>query len=567
MLREISIRNLAVVEDAVIRFDGGLNALTGSTGAGKSIILAAVDLLSGGRARRSLIRAGADAIVVEGVFAVPRGVPLRDRLGMEDDDETISLRREVTTAGRSRIWVNGILSTNAHAAGIVGSLLELHGQRRQQELLDPSTHIAYLDARSDYGDLLSQVRGLSAEFHEARSALRDLEREAEAHRSQEDFLRFQLTELDGLGIEEDTARSLEGRIAILANRHRYIEILGRAATLLEGEEGSIIGGLDALEDLLGELAALDARWTEGKEEVAAARIAMREIGRAVERAGGDAEEEPEDLEALQGRLASIQRVERKHGLDCAGLVAKRDELRRILSALDDGSMALEAAERRVGEAARRLEPRLDELSAARKRAAKELDREVTRGLVSLGMKGALFKTEISQLENSAFHGPPYDIHLSPDGRDRVEFLIRTNVGEDVHPLAEVASGGELSRVTLVLKSLQAETRAIPTLVFDEIDAGLGADLGGVVAGRMRELAGRYQIVVITHLPQVAALASRHVRIEKRVREGRTIAIASALEREERIGEIARMLGGPGELRERLAAEMLEETIRARSSAG
>lgn len=567
MLEELSIRNMAVVEDVNIRFGDGLNVLTGSTGAGKSIILAAVDLLSGARARRSLVRGGADVLRIEGIFSIPRGAPARERLGMDGGEESLSIRREVRAGGRSRIWINGILSTNANAADIIGSLVELHGQRRQQELLDQSTHIACLDGRGEYDELLRRVRLLVGRFEEARSRLRRLERDAEEHRSREDFMRFQLEEIEQLDLETGTAADLEGRIAILSNRHRYLELLGRVEALLEGSNGSILDLLGEVESALREIGELDGGWREETAEMANARITLREIARDVGRAAGDAEESNDDLEELQGRLAAIQRLERKHGLDCAGLVEKREELRRILGDIDGGSVSIEEARREVRLAVERLGPLLDELTGRRKETARTLDRAVTAELVELGMKGARFRTSIEPLENSALHGSPHDIHLTAEGRDRVEFLIRTNVGEEMHPLAEIASGGELSRVTLVLKSLQAAKRSIPTLVFDEIDSGLGADLGRVVAGRLRELARRYQVVVITHLPQVAASASRHVKIEKRVHEGRTRTTAVPLDARDRVGEIARMLGGPGELRERLAAEMLEETTRARSSAG
>ena len=559
MLLELRIRNLAVVEDAVIRFGPGLNAMTGSTGAGKSIVLAAVELLSGARARRSLIRAGAESLVVEGAFSIEPGARIREALGMAPDEREVSIRRELGSDGRNRIWINGMSATVGAAQEAAGALIELHGQHRQQEFLDPASHILYLDARGDYGDLLDACMRAIDRYVDLSRRLAALAAAAERTRSQEEFLRFQLRELEALRLEPGLDRGLDSRIGRITHRQRFVGALDEALELLEGEGASAIDRISRAARAVETLASVDPAWREAAAELAAARVSVQDVARRIARERSGAEEGEEDLEALQERLAAIQRAMRKYGLPLAGLIERRDEIAANLLSLEGGAGEIEETRRAREEAKGDLLPMLAELGRRRASAAKALDRLVTAELAKLGMGGAIFETRVAPLENNAFQDDGLEIHLSPRGGDSVEFMIRTNVGERIHPLADVVSGGELSRISLVLKKLQVEDRRIPTLVFDEIDAGLGADLGGVVAERLAELAERYQIICITHLPQAAARAATHIKVVKRVRGGRTIASAAVIDGPDRVAEIARMLGGDGKLRTELAEELLEKS--------
>ncbi|RJR27716.1 MAG: hypothetical protein C4574_05815 [Candidatus Latescibacterota bacterium] len=437
-----------------------------------------------------------------------------------------------------------------------GALIELHGQHRQQEFLDPATHIVHLDSRGGYRDTLEACLRAIERYVELSRRLAALAAEAEQHRAQEEFLRFQLRELETLRLENDLDHDLEARIARITHRQRFVEALEEAIELLEGEGASAIDRLARAARAIDSLASVDPGWKEAAAEIAAARASVQDVSRRLARERGSVEEGGSDLEGLQERLAAVQRAMRKHGLSVTGLMARRDEIAGILRSLDGGSAEIEETRRAREAAERDLRPMLAELSRKREAAAKVLDRLVTAELARLGMAGALFETRVAPLENNAFQDAGVQIHLSPRGGDSVEFMIRTNVGEKMHPLADVVSGGELSRISLVLKKLQVEDRRIPTLIFDEIDAGLGADLGGVVAERLAELAGRYQIICITHLPQAAARAATHIKVSKRVRGGRTIASASPVEGPERVAEISRMLGGDGKLRTELAEELL-----------
>lgn len=557
MLRELRISNLAVVEDAVIPFGEGLNVLSGSTGAGKSIILTAVELLSGSRARRSLIRKGAGSLSVEGIFSIPADSPLRSVLGMEDDESGMSIEREFTASGRSRIRINGSVSSNATAREVTSMIFELHGQHRHQELLDPSRHAGFLDGTGEYGGLVDRCAGHIAEFRRAWKRLGRIVDEENEAREREDFIRFQLRELRSLDLEEGTVESLEKSIRRLDEIGRYRERLAEASACLSESDGSALEMAARAGKAIRYLAEMDERFSGHARRISDLLIQLEEIARDVLRMEGDENLEEAGVEELQSRLASIQSAMRKHHTDERGLIDMRDGLESSLAAIEGSSDARIEAEEALEASKRSLIPLLEELTERRIATARRLDRLVTSELRGLGMKGAEFVTSIERKEIKSFLKFADEIDLDERGWDRVEFMIRTNIGEDMHPLSEVASGGELSRITLVLKKLFVEKRGIPTLIFDEIDTGLGADLGGVVAERLHELSKDYQIICITHLPQVAARAGQHVAVRKEVEGGRTRTKASVLTGEDRKREIGRMLGGEGGLSGRLAEQLLE----------
>lgn len=566
-MKQLKIEHLAVVEDAVIPFGSGLNTLTGSTGAGKSIILTAVELLSGGRGKRSLIRKGAESLTIEGIFTIPEGWAGRERLGLEDADELLSIKREITESGKSRVWINGILSSVTVAREIAHTLFELHGQHRQQELLDPSTHIDYLDAWGGYSDLRNRVEEGVIEFNDLSALLRSLIADDRKHREQEQFLRFQLDELERLELTPGLEDELTARLHMITDRQTFFSNLDMSRACLTEDDEAAVDKVSRAEALLDSLTARAPSWKETVDSLENIRIELNEISRRIGKSIEELDSEPEDVESLESRLAALQRLKRKYSLDVDGLIAKRDELQTVLRSIDDGSGEIRDTREKLDRAERELQPLLEELSRLRRESAESLDREVTGELHKLGMKGALFVTRVASPEKNAFFGKGHDVDLSPRGWDSVEFRIRTNIGEEIHPLSEVASGGELSRITLVLKKLQAEERGIPALIFDEIDSGLGADMGEVVARKLGKLAESYQVICITHLAPVAAEADTHIRVSKRVVDGRTVTRADVLDDGDRIAEISRMLGGKGELRSKLAAELLSRHSGARSSVG
>ncbi|MCK4538527.1 MAG: DNA repair protein RecN, partial [Candidatus Krumholzibacteria bacterium] len=549
-----------------ISFSDGLNVMTGATGAGKSIILTAVDLLSGSRGNKALLRKGAETLVVEGIFSVFPGWSLRAETGMSEDEELLSVRREISSSGKSRIWINGRSATNNLARLLTSSLLELHGQRRRQELLNPSNHLKYLDLAGNYTDLMEKVETLSARFRKSWKRLSELIKEEDRNREQEDYFRFQLTELEALQLEDGLDQHLESKIRKIENIQRFNSSLEKSIQNLMEDDGSVIDRLFSVEKEMDYLGRLDPGFQEISSRLADIRISLQEISRDLEKESAD-EDSPRDLHELQQLLASIQRAQRKYGLDNAGLIQKREELEKVLTSLMEGSSDMMSIRVELDDIKALLIPALEALSRSRNEFAAKLDKAVTAELNELGMEGSVFRTRVDRREIKAFLNDFDELDLSTGGWDDVEFLIRTNVGEEIHPLADVASGGELSRVTLVLKNLLVREKSIPTLVFDEVDSGLGADLGRVIAEKMKELSENFQIICITHLPQVAAAGKQHVLISKEVRNGRTSSSARVLSRDERKTELSRMLGGGSGLSKKLASELLNDGTSARSSAG
>lgn len=557
MLREIRISNLAVVRDTVLRFGSGMNVLTGSTGAGKSIILTAVSLLSGKRAEKSLIRKGEKELFIEGRFRISSDWRYREKLGVDEDENELSIRRKISRSGKSRIWVNGISSTNSVAREITGDLLKLQGQHEQQDLLDKETHIHYLDSQGEYVPLLESCRSKIAEFRGLHEELARLRKEAQENREKKDFIAYQYEELSRLKIKPGLKEELKSRIARKSNYAEFMSALSESKKILDEREGNVIQGLGGVGRNLEKISSFDRRWKEESERIESILLDLNEISNKISGSLEDVPPEDDNLEKLQESLAGIQRAERKYARSCGELIEYRERLGSILRELEEGSDEIIEATEKLEKLKEELIPLLERLSEKRKENAEGIDSLVTSQLREMGIRGAMFQTRVERLEINALSSHSDELDLPSEGWDDVEFMIRTNVGEEMRPLSKIVSGGELSRVSMVLKGILVMKKGIPTLIFDEIDSGLGADTGEKVAAKMKELSQKYQIICITHLAQIAAPAERHFVITKEVVDERTVSSAREVKEHERIGEIARMLGGEKELSFELASTMLD----------
>ncbi|MDZ7859907.1 MAG: DNA repair protein RecN [Candidatus Krumholzibacteriota bacterium] len=566
MINELRIKNLAVVEDTALKLDSGLNVLTGSTGAGKSIILTAVSLLSGERARKSLIRKGTEELLVEGTFKVSDDWPLKGLLGMDKSDYLLQIRRCINKNGRNRIWINGILSTNATAKKITGRLFELHGQHKQQDLLNPDSHINYLDKRGDYEKLLKDCRKKIKEFRSVFNKLIVLKEEKTSDMERKDFLEYQYNELKKLDLRPGLKEKIKKKINRSENIHKFMSSLEKSKNLLDNSDLNVIDNLGKVSRELNSISSIDDKWGKAASSIEGVILELNEITMEIDHSLGDVPLESGDIEKLQEKYALIQSAERKYGKSYNELIKYMENLGKTLKNLKEGSDDIIEARFRLREIRDKLKPLLEKLSVKRKENADILDKEVTRQLRELGIKGALFTTKISKMKIESLIKEDFGLDLPESGWDRVEFMLRTNIGEDIQPLCEIVSGGELSRVTLVLRSLLVKKKSIPTLIFDEIDAGLGADIGNKVSVKMGDLAKSYQIICITHLAQIAAGARQHIVIKKKIINGRTISTACHINGKERVEEIARMLGGKKMLSYELASDLVKKKS-ARSSAG
>jgi DNA repair protein RecN (Recombination protein N) len=535
MLRFLRIKHLAVIDSVEVEFDPGLNVLTGETGAGKSILVEAVGLLLGGRASGDLVRTGEDAAAIEAIF--------------ENGGEELLVRREITAQGRSRAFINGTLATAGALKELSNRLIELHGQHEHQTLLDPSTHLGVLDT---FGRLDALLIPTAAAFDALRASEDELARIRSAARDREsrlDLVTFQLAELDraalkplsagdaGDGGEDIELTSLR---TVLASAERVERLCTESYASLYERDDAILAGLGGVWRRVAELADLDPQFKPYLDTRDGIKSQLEDLAGFLRKYADGIEASPARLQQVEERLALLERLKRKHGPALADVLAKRDALRREVHDLERGDERIGELEADVARARGEFLEAARALGAARRKAAVEFSRGLENVLGELAMDRTKFEVR--------FQGEPRpESEWSGQGIDQAEFFVSPNQGEDLRPLARIVSGGELSRVMLALKTLSAQSRVVrpPGLIFDEVDAGIGGRVADVVGQKLRSLGGTFQVLCITHLPQIAAAADVHFQIEKRVAGGRTKTSVARLDDNGRVEELSRMLGGSG----------------------
>ncbi|WP_145105571.1 DNA repair protein RecN [Cereibacter sediminicola] len=530
MLRSLDIRDMLIIDRLSLAFQPGLNVLTGETGAGKSILLDSLGFVLGWRGRAELVRAGADKGEVTAVFDLPPGHAARavlDEAGIEAEDELI-LRRVNFADGRKTAWVNDRRVSGEVLRGLSDRLVELHGQHDDRGLLNPRGHRQMLDTFA--GLDLSPCRRAWTALGAARRSLLAAEEALAAVRAEEDFLRHAVAELDKLDPQPGEEALLDTRRREMQGAEKIRDDIARAYRALsaEGAESLLVDALRWLE------AASDRAGSRLEAPLASLSRALIELGEAqegVEACLADLDFDPRDLEALEERLFAIRALARKHSVLPDELGTFAEELRARLEALDGGTKRIDGLRRTVQEAEAAWEAEAAALSAARRAAAGRLDAAMAAELAPLKMERAVFETQVTD-------GDP-----GPEGRDAVAFTVATNPGSPAGALNRIASGGELSRFLLALKVCLTGDSPGLTLIFDEIDRGVGGATADAVGRRLKALAQGAQVLVVTHSPQVAALGAHHWRVEKRVAGGMTTSTVTPLVAEGRIEEIARMLAG------------------------
>jgi DNA repair protein RecN (Recombination protein N) len=568
MLRSLRIANFAIIDELALEFAPGFNVLTGETGAGKSIIMQALGLLCGARGSADLIRTGADEAAIDAVLDLSADArTAATELGLTGDDE-LSLRRMIARAGKGRLHLNGSPSTLAVLAQLGLRLLHIYGQHEYALLLHPDTHLDLLD---EFGRLTAPRHEFTAAYRALVVAHRNLTALAQggqAVRAQAELLRFQITELEAAAPEPDEESHLQQEREVL----RHAEQLAQAC---DGGEAALYSGDDAaapvvarIHTQLRDLARIDPRLGEIAALLDTAHTQLDEAALQLRQYANRIHHDPERLAAADERLALLRQLARKHNCRGDELAAQLETLRAELDRVTGAGLDLESAQQAVTVAARAAWRSAAALSAVRRFAGSELEQRMHAELPTLGMEGATFSvqfaTAVTAGEPSASDPfalvAPGDARLSERGGDRVEFHLSANRGEAPRPLAKVASGGELSRIMLALKVLTAGAGEVDTLIFDEVDTGIGGTVADAVGRRLKALACERQILCITHLPQIAVHADHHFAVEKRVRKGRTVTSAKALSPDERIVELSRMLGGAVTSREaeRYARRLVSE---------
>jgi DNA repair protein RecN (Recombination protein N) len=527
MIRYLAIRNLAVIESVSVEFEPGFNVLTGETGAGKSILVEAVGLLLGGRAAQDLIRTGEDLATVEALFETGDGAEL-------------IVRREITAQGRSRAFINGALATAAALKDLSNRLVELHGQHEHQQLLDPVQHLLVLDEFGKLAALRDEVGGAFDRVQAARQQIDRLRMDDRERTARLELVAFQLNELKGAALgaaDEDDTLSAERQI--LRSADRIQRLCQESYFDLYEDERAVVSRLDQVWKRVAELAGFDGRFVPFLEAREGIDAQLKELAFALRDFAAHIDASPNRLQEVEDRLALLERLKRKHGPALADVIARRDALAAEHAALTGGSSSLADLEHQLGQASAEYLAFARDLSARRRSAAERLSRSLERELGELAMERARVEVRMAAV--------PDEHHWSPRGIDLVEFFLSANIGEEPRPLARIVSGGELSRVMLALKTLAVDAGVTAsgqkTLIFDEVDAGIGGRVATVVGQKLASLGERHQVLCITHLPQVAANGRTHYLIQKQARARRTVTSVQQLSRAERVEELARMMGG------------------------
>ena len=547
MLRTVRVRDLALIEELELALEPGLNVITGETGAGKSILLQALDVALGGRPDADLVRTGAEEAAVEVLFAnVPAEV--RERLAgagisTEDPQDELLVRRVIARGGRTRAYVNGALGSLALLRELAPHLLRVYGQDEHQALRRVESHRELLDAVGGLGRTLEEMRARHGRLVAAREAIAAAHADAEAASERAEMLRAQAEELVRAALVPGEEEALGAERARLVHAERLAVLATGAEEGLYSGEGAVIEVLGRALVALREAAGLDASLEPVRALLESSLAELEEAGQSLGRYARELTPDASRLEAVEERLAQLARLKRKFAGTVEDLIRRRDELMAEVDSVAGGGEAMVELEA-AAEAARRAAAEwAGRLSVERRRVARDLCRALVAELEALAFTGARLEVRFAETEDRA---------LGPEGWDEVEFFLSTNPGEEPRSLARVASGGELSRIMLALKTLAAADERGATLIFDEVDAGIGGAVAEVVGRKLRQLGRSRQVLCITHLPLIAAFAEHHVVVTKKVEKERTVSTARPLATSERVAELARMLGG-----ERLTHEVRE----------
>ncbi len=539
MLLELVVENYAVVERLRVPFHAGLNLLTGETGSGKSIVVDALGLLLGARASADMIRTGEARARVGGIFDVREQAALRRILepaGLEIEEGELLVEREILANGKSRAFVGSRPVSAALLRDLAPCLAEIHGQHDQQLLFSADAQREMLDAFAAHRGLLDTIAGVFSQWRSAAAELQELERGEQEKLRLLDLWSFQRKEIEDAALQPDEDASLENERRILQNVQRLEEAAASAYAAVYDGDDAALSRVRSAAKRLDELCKIDPSLGTLREQLLAADLSLQEVAYGLRDYLGRLEANPGRLDEVENRLAAIDRLKRKYGSSIAGTLSFLEDTVRQIDALEHSGERMEELRRARQRLASEYETLAGELRDRRAAAARKLEKRVEAELAQLSMERTVFRVEVSTAAWSAH------------GADRVEFLVSPNLGEEPRPLDKVASGGEISRIALALKTCLAApqrsaTDAVRTLVFDEVDAGVGGSAAEGVGRRLKKLAAANQVLCVTHLPQIAAFADHHYRVEKRESQGRTLAVLSELDAVGRTREIGRMLSG------------------------
>jgi len=545
---------MALIKELNIEFEERLNVLTGETGAGKSIIIEAIDLILGGHTASDLIRDGEDSLIVEGLFLLTfQEKELISNLNLDmaivNEEGDLLIRREVNKKGRNKCWINQKLVNLSLLQDVGNILVDLHGQHNHQSLLDSSGHIDLMDNLG--GDKIIKYRKELSDtyriWRDKKKKLFQLIKDREENLKRIDFLKFQLEEIDEASLVKDEDKVLEEEEMVLRNAEKIIETMEKANFILyEGglEQSSVRDSLSEVSANLGEISSLDRRIEKIRENLKEIGYQFEDIVNEIVKYKDEIELDSKKLKEVERRLNLINSLKSKYGSAIEEILQYRQKIYQELEEIDYSEDKVKKLKEEIDSLENKISVISHHLNVNRRKIAEDLEKKVIRELEDLNMKKCQFEVSINNYEDDSgieIEGKKYKI--GPKGIDDIEFMISPNPGERLRPLARIVSGGEVSRIMLALKSILSEVDQVPTLIFDEIDSGVGARLGEVIAQKLRNLSEKRQVVCVTHLPQIACRAGRHFYIEKYILNNQTGIKLREMRGEERVKEIARMLDG------------------------
>jgi len=552
MLQELRIKDFAIIDELNLGLDPGFLVITGETGAGKSIIVDAVNLLLGEKSDASFVRAGAERSVIEGSFVVPEHIrsdvrKILEREGLDADfADEVTLTREVRATGRSYARINGSLCNLAVYREVGALLVDIHGQSEHLSLLKPSQHLYLLDRFARLEDAREIVRVLVRELEQVRAQINELLTDEAALARRVDMLQYQIQEIEAADPQPEEEEELRQERGRLVNAEKLAELATEALYVLSGDVGELPGAEDLLAQasvLLAKLAQIDSSLEEYAQLAESLSAQSEELARSIHSYREDIEFDPRRLDAIEERLEVLNHLKRKYGGSIETVLEYAQRAQAELDSITHNEEQLEMLRQREEQILRRIGEQASQLSRARHQAAKRLTQGLVSELADLRMEKARFEVHFEQAEDpeGCFVG---DQRLAFDatGIDRLEFYMAANVGEPLRPLAKVASGGETSRIMLALKSVLSHADRVPTLIFDEIDQGIGGRIGAVVGQKLWGLSDHHQVLVVTHLAQLAGFGDTHYKVSKHVQGKRTVTRVERLDDHGRVDELAEMLG-------------------------
>lgn len=561
MLCQLSIKNIALIDNLTIEFTEGMNVLTGETGAGKSIVIDSMNLALGERADRDLIRAGQERASVEALFDItscPALFPILEESGIETDGGQLIVSRVLTTAGRNIVRINGVLTPLSLLRQITSALVDVHGQHEHQYLMDEGRHLGFLDsyAHNEISPAARRVEELYRQMHSLKLRLRGINEGTQERAQRLDMLQFQVEEIQQARLKDGEEEELLEQRDLIRNSERILSALSQCSAFLDGYDDmpACTDSIRQSVSLLSSISGYGAQFSTLEEQLRDVYYTLEDLAMQIHVQADKMEFDPETAEQVESRLDEIRTLERKYGNSIADILRYQEDAEKEIAQLSRQEQDSSQLDKRFSQLSRELYDACMRLHELRQHAAERFSAAVEEQLKDLGMAKARLHVDFAPI-------PAFDQaekYYAPTGLDRVRFLISTNAGEPLKPLSRTASGGELSRMMLAFKAIAADQDDVGTMVFDEIDTGISGRMAQVVGEKMAGIGRSRQVICVTHLPQIAAMGDSHHLVEKQEEENRTHTNVRTLSREERIGELARMVGGALESQSALshAAEML-----------